>query len=163
MAWVDIPNGDLDPESPITTSLMTALRDNVAAAFAKDAGAPVLANDYVTNAMIASNAVNADSINANAVSTSEINNNSVTWDKLRDNSNTARTATVAHGTAAAFSDGYGVYAIYPTVGTAQPQVNADGTWQNAGIGSVFVYTAYTRLYCTNFGSNSTVKYRKVMG
>jgi len=41
---------------------MTALRDNVAAAFAKDSGAPVLANDYVVEAMMATASVKHDSI-----------------------------------------------------------------------------------------------------
>ena len=40
MTWTTIPDGDIDPDSPITTSLVTALRDNVAAAFAGDSGAP---------------------------------------------------------------------------------------------------------------------------
>ncbi len=42
MAWTTIPNTDIDPESPITTALMTALRDNVAAAMNGDTGAPKL-------------------------------------------------------------------------------------------------------------------------
>ena len=42
MAWTTIPDSDIDPDSPITTALMTALRDNVAAAFAGDVGAPQL-------------------------------------------------------------------------------------------------------------------------
>ena len=40
MAWVTILDGDIDPDSPITTSLVTALRDNVAALAAGDSGAP---------------------------------------------------------------------------------------------------------------------------
>lgn len=28
VSWVDIPDGDLDPESPFTTSLATAYRNN---------------------------------------------------------------------------------------------------------------------------------------
>ena len=42
MAWTIIPDSDIDPDSPVTTGLMTALRDNVAAAFAGDSGAPQL-------------------------------------------------------------------------------------------------------------------------
>jgi len=56
----------------LTAAQMTNLQNDITAAFAKDTGAPVLANDYVTNAMIATNAVNADSITAGAVGTSEI-------------------------------------------------------------------------------------------
>jgi len=40
MAWVTISNTDIDADSPITVALMTALRDNVAAMGAGDAGAP---------------------------------------------------------------------------------------------------------------------------
>jgi len=40
MTWTVIPNSDIDPDSPITTGLMTALRDNVAALANGDSGAP---------------------------------------------------------------------------------------------------------------------------
>jgi len=50
--FVTIPNSDLDPESPVTTSLMTALRDNPIAITEKAVGAPVLGNGYVVTAMI---------------------------------------------------------------------------------------------------------------
>jgi len=39
-AYVTIPNGDVDPESPITTSLMVALRDNPTAITEGAVGAP---------------------------------------------------------------------------------------------------------------------------
>ena len=42
MAWVDIPDADIDADSPITVSLFTALRDNVAAFAAQDSGAPIM-------------------------------------------------------------------------------------------------------------------------
>lgn len=38
--WTDIPSSDVDPESPITTGLMTALRDNVTALAEGASGAP---------------------------------------------------------------------------------------------------------------------------
>ena len=62
MTWTIIPDGDIDPDSPITTSLVTALRDNVASAFAKDTNAPVLANNYVVEAMMGTASVKHDSI-----------------------------------------------------------------------------------------------------
>lgn len=52
MVWTVIPNTDIDADSPLTVALLTALRDNVAAAFAKDFGAPQLADNYITQAMI---------------------------------------------------------------------------------------------------------------
>lgn len=72
MAWTIIPNSDVDVDSAITTSLMTALRDNVAAAFNKDTNAPVLANDYVVLAMMANDSVDQSNIVANAVGQSEV-------------------------------------------------------------------------------------------
>jgi hypothetical protein len=40
MAWTTIPNADIDQDSPITQTLMTALRDNPIAIANGDAGAP---------------------------------------------------------------------------------------------------------------------------
>ena len=42
MAWVTIADSDIDPDSPITTSLMTALRDNPIAIADGSAGAPAV-------------------------------------------------------------------------------------------------------------------------
>ncbi len=42
MAWVSISNSAIDQDSPITVSLMTALRDNPAAIANGDAGAPLI-------------------------------------------------------------------------------------------------------------------------
>ena len=41
-AWTTIPDSDVDPESPITTSLMVALRDNPIAIAEGASGAPAL-------------------------------------------------------------------------------------------------------------------------
>jgi len=51
--WTIIPDSDIDPDSPFTTGLATAYRENVIAAFEKASGAPVLANDYIVTAMVA--------------------------------------------------------------------------------------------------------------
>lgn len=50
MAWTSIPSTDLDPESPLTTSLMNALYDNVAAAMNQDSGAPAPATNFISSA-----------------------------------------------------------------------------------------------------------------
>ncbi len=55
--YITIPDSDIDSDSPITTELLTALRDNVAATMEKVSGAPRLATNYVTADMIASQAV----------------------------------------------------------------------------------------------------------
>lgn len=41
-SWIDILNGQIDTDSPVTQSLMTALRDNPIAAFEGASGAPRL-------------------------------------------------------------------------------------------------------------------------
>ena len=51
MAWVNL-SGAFGYGTILTSTQMQNLRDNIAAAFAKDGGAPVLANDYVLQAMI---------------------------------------------------------------------------------------------------------------
>jgi hypothetical protein len=43
MAWTTIPNSDIDQDSPITQTLMTALRDNPIAIANGDTGAPRVA------------------------------------------------------------------------------------------------------------------------
>jgi len=75
MAWVSISNTAIDQDSPITVSLMTALRDNPAAIANGDAGAPKvqtagiqdlavstakIANGGVTNGKIATGAITID-------------------------------------------------------------------------------------------------------
>lgn len=41
MVWVNIPDTDVDQDSPVTVALMTALRDNVRGALQLNDGAPV--------------------------------------------------------------------------------------------------------------------------
>ena len=40
MVWTNIPNSDIDQDSPVTVALMTALRDNPEAIADGDSGAP---------------------------------------------------------------------------------------------------------------------------
>ena len=82
MTWTPIAPGDIDADSPITTTLIAALRDNVAAAFNKDSGAPQLANDYITDAMISSPATGSTVVKR-VKGTSDISSTSgtyPTWD-----------------------------------------------------------------------------------
>lgn len=67
MAWVSISNTAIDQDSPITVSLMTALRDNPAAIANGDAGAP-----RIQNAALATNSVTSVKIASGAVTNSEI-------------------------------------------------------------------------------------------
>lgn len=51
-AYVSIPNSDVDPESPITTSLIIALRDNPTAITEGASGAPKIQTAAITNANV---------------------------------------------------------------------------------------------------------------
>jgi len=74
MAWVTIPDSDLDPDSPITTSLMTALRDNVAAAMNRNTGAPAPATNFISATAMLTNLV---------VSNEKVANSTLQRGKLR--------------------------------------------------------------------------------
>ncbi len=67
MAWTTIPNGDVDADSPITTSLMTALRDNPEAIANGDSGAP-----EIQTAAYAAASVDQTALGANSVGQSEV-------------------------------------------------------------------------------------------
>lgn len=73
MVWTTIPNSDVDADSPVTVSLMTALRDNVAAALAQDSGAPAPANNFISLAsQITDGIIGQAEIGASAVGQSEL-------------------------------------------------------------------------------------------
>ena len=87
--YTDIPNGDVDSDSPITTSLITKLRDNPIAITEGSSGAPQvqtagIANDAVTAAKLASNAVvNASVASGAAIATSKLaNDGGITQGKM---------------------------------------------------------------------------------
>lgn len=77
MAWTTISNTAIDQDSPITVSLMTALRDNPAAIANGDSGAP-----RVQTAGIADNAITSAKIAAGAVGNSDIATGALTIDKF---------------------------------------------------------------------------------
>ena len=81
MAWVVL---SFPYESKLTSTQMQNLRDNIAAAFAKDSGSPVLANDYIVEAMLGNLCVGEDNIIADAVVEAKIADGEVTWRKLHD-------------------------------------------------------------------------------
>ena len=65
--YTAIPNGDIDPDSPITTSLMTLLRDNPIAITEGASGAPkiqlaAMDTDSVDTSQIVADAVGRDEI-----------------------------------------------------------------------------------------------------
>ncbi len=64
MAWVDL-SAAFAYGTILTSTQMQNLRDNIAAAFAKDGGAPVLANDYIVLGMMSNASVGDDEITEN--------------------------------------------------------------------------------------------------
>lgn len=74
-----IPNSDIDPESPITTTLMTWLRDNPLAMFEAAAGAP-----RMQGSAIATGTIPAGRFANNAVTVSVIADNSVDQGAMLD-------------------------------------------------------------------------------
>lgn len=49
VAWTSLPDGDVDPESPITTALMVALRDNPEGIAGAAGGAPKIITGAITD------------------------------------------------------------------------------------------------------------------
>ena len=99
-AWTTIPDSDVDPESPITTSLMQALRDNPVAITENASGAPgfdVIAEQTggagvtVDGVLLKNSGIKTDTGGTNEIFRTkiiEIGN----WNMNADN-----TATISHG------------------------------------------------------------------
>ena len=88
MPYNPIADSEIDPDSPITTGLMTNLRDNPIGIANGDVGAPqiqaaAIASAAVTNAKIANSAVTAPKIAALAVEQSKLSGSSVGQAQLR--------------------------------------------------------------------------------
>lgn len=137
--------------SILTSTKMTQNQDNFAAVMNKDAGAPVLANSYVTQAMMATDSVGAAQIIASAVGTSELADASVTDVKLNIGaiteaklassavSQSKLKATVGYvytSTAGNLTLPGGDYGFYPRLSAVNGSI--EGT-----IGSDFYGSAYT--------------------
>lgn len=60
--YTAVPDSDIDANSPVTATLMTLLRDNPIAITEKAAGAPVLADGYIVEAMYAAGSVDQTAI-----------------------------------------------------------------------------------------------------
>ena len=87
MTWVDL-SAAFAYGTKLTSTQMGQLRDNIAAAFAKDSGAPVLADSYVVTDMIAALAVSEAKLAASAVTSAKIADANVTSAKLKTIANT---------------------------------------------------------------------------
>lgn len=95
MVWTVIPDSDIDPDSPITTGLMTGIRDNFPAMANGDSGAP-----QIQSAAIANNAVGQPQISSGAVGQAQLK------------TTTGEVSRQATG-AAVFTLAGGTYGFYP--------------------------------------------------
>lgn len=66
MAWTDLSAG-FGYGTQLTSTQMQNLRDNIAAAFAQDSGAPTLADAYISSSMIGSCQIGADHIDSESI------------------------------------------------------------------------------------------------
>ena len=85
--YTTISNSEVDQDSPVTQTLMSALRDNPIAITEGSAGAPkiqtnAIADNAVTENKIANYVVTTNKIANNAVTTNKIVNNAVTENKI---------------------------------------------------------------------------------
>jgi hypothetical protein len=81
MAYVD-QGSNFGYGEKLTSVQMQNLRDNLNAAFAKDSGAPQLAADYVTSAMIADGNISSYHIANESIGATQIDDNSITGAKI---------------------------------------------------------------------------------
>lgn len=89
MVWTTIPDGDIDPESPIDAPLMAALRDNPIAIAGGLAGAP-----KVQNAALAGLPWTSAQLGTNSVGQAQIANTSVGIGELKYSSGAVSLTTV---------------------------------------------------------------------
>jgi len=177
MAWVNL-NAAFGYGTKLTSTQMQNLRDNIAAAFAKDSGAPVLANGYIAEAMFATGAVTADKIGTGAVTAAKIGTSAVTETKIADDAVTSAkikdgdvkqaqlgTSTTEQSviglTGVSFTLPGGTFSHYPSIKCAQPfevyinpsvatgAVYVTRLWMKNTIGAIYAYVNST--YHTSSG------------
>jgi len=135
MAWTTIPAADMDPESPLTTSLINALYDNVAAAMNQDSGAPVPAANFISSSsQLATDVVTSSEIAANAVGQSEIVGGGVHRAQLNTS---AGTVSAAYPGSPDLTLPGGEYGFYPQLRHSNPAYSVAANIAAAVTGSVF--------------------------
>lgn len=67
VSWTTIPDSDVDPESPITTSLMQALRDNPEGIAGGASGAPKIITGAITDGAVTEAKLGASAVNQAAL------------------------------------------------------------------------------------------------
>jgi hypothetical protein len=157
--WTTIANNEIDGDSPITESLMTALRDNPVAITQGASGAP-----KIQNAALDADVVTTSKILNNAVTSLKILDGSVTASKLSSSLYTAGAigtyallkgpyaTSISVGTTYAGSSltysGF-AFAIDGSSVTGRYSGTASGTWRAMGYGIVgsldYVTTLFLRI------------------
>ena len=139
MAWTTL---SFSFGSVLTSAKMTQMYDNFAGFANKDTGSPVLKNDYIINAMIATNAVNADSITVGGVGQSELAANSVGQSELKDtygNVSTTSTSSVM------LTLPGGTYGFYPQLYCSDPARTSQWAYGDISASYVTGSTPLTRM------------------
>jgi len=104
MAWTSLT---FSFGSTLTSAKMTQLYDNFQALADKASGAPTLANDYIVNAMVNTDAVNQDSIAASAVGQGELKVSTETDSNSTGNHVTITVANAEYAFSAMYKNSYG--------------------------------------------------------
>jgi hypothetical protein len=119
MAYVD-QSSAFGFGTKLTSTQMQNLRDNLDAAFAKDSGAPVLANDYVVNAMVDSASIE----NRNLVA------NDIGFDKMDFSIISQGTISLNSGDTFTLTDG--AWNIISSDTNLRLELFVDGSWRTSG-------------------------------
>lgn len=110
-AWTDL-SAAFAYGTKLTSTQMQQLRDNIAAAFEKAAGAPVLANDYVVTAMVGADQLDSQHYAAGSIDQEHIAANAVGQSQLKESSGSVSTTSdvYVHLTLPG-----GAYGLYPQI------------------------------------------------
>lgn len=168
MTWVDLSAG-FAYGTKLTSTQMQQLRDNIAAAFAKDSGAPQLADDYVVAAMFANAGIDsAAKFVAGVVDQSAVGASAIGQGELKKTS--ALTQVTMSGAGVAYYSaaiGGGSYAFGITVSqsnTGASDITFNGlAYPALGTSLVRPKASFTRTGGTTAVGNCNVYYIQASG
>jgi len=135
-AYNTIADGDIDPESPITTTLMTRLRDNAIAITEGSSGAPEIQTAALEQAN-GSEAVTQECIRAGAVGQTEMDSSAVGQGQLKTAEGSVSTGLNTLATLPG-----GAYGFYPRLVMTGGAAGHSAIWATAD-GPVMDYAART--------------------
>jgi len=148
MAWVDLGTA-FGYGAKLTSTQMQNLRDNIAAAFAKDSGAPQLASRYITEPMMSENCVTnwqlaepcvyTIHLTSDSVTEVKIVNDAVTTSKLK--TSVSNVSTNNHPTGQHLTFTGGSYCHYPYINgntTFEAVINKLGSTGGADLTKIYL-------------------------